>query len=80
MSSGQLPRWPAFYPQMKVRGKYRRRKARVLVYTSNWEPVWPPTIGGQDIRHATITFTTDEGTRSFNGRVWTEETPACPAL
>ena len=40
MSSGQLPRWPAFYPQMKVRGRYRRGKLRVLVWTSAWEPIW----------------------------------------
>ncbi|AXQ64800.1 hypothetical protein HOT94_gp095 [Gordonia phage Phistory] len=72
MSSGQRPRWPAFYPDMKVRGRHRHRKGRVLVYTSNWEPVWPPTIDGHDIRYATFTWQTSEGTRQFGGELWTE--------
>ncbi|WNM74497.1 hypothetical protein SEA_BEARBQ_95 [Gordonia phage BearBQ] len=73
MSSGQLPRWPAFYPHMKVRGKGRNKPPRFLVYTDEWNPVWPPTVCGVDIRYATITWTTSEGTRQFGGRVWTEE-------
>lgn len=44
MSGGQLPRWKTFYPRMKDRGRYRRRKPRVAVWTADWKPVWPPTI------------------------------------
>ncbi|QGJ94961.1 hypothetical protein SEA_REDWATTLEHOG_102 [Gordonia phage RedWattleHog] len=31
MSSGQLPRWPQFFPKMKVRGKGRLPRTRVVI-------------------------------------------------
>ncbi|QDH93237.1 hypothetical protein SEA_VERITY_83 [Gordonia phage Verity] len=41
MSRGQRPRWPAFFPRMKVRGKHRARRPRVIMYDEHWRPVWP---------------------------------------
>lgn len=41
MSSGQRPRRREYFPRMKQRGKHRPRRARVIVYDSQWRPVWP---------------------------------------
>lgn len=53
MSSGQRPRWPAYFPRMKQRGKgRRRRKPRIVLYDERWRPIWFPAlrVDGQLIR------------------------------
>lgn len=59
MSSGQKPRWPQFYPKMKVRNKGRRRPPRIFVYDEHFEPVWPPCIAGVDLRRGDVKFIID---------------------
>ena len=75
MSSGQRPRWPAYFPRMKRRGRYRPHRARIVVYSANWEPIWPPAlhVDGQTVR-------VDRDLFRINGRVldrktglWNEE-------
>ncbi|QGJ93615.1 hypothetical protein J1771_gp61 [Gordonia phage MelBins] len=56
MSSGQRPRRREFFPRMKVRGKHRPRRARVIVYDSEWRAVWPqPNLGSLDAWPAFLT-------------------------
>jgi hypothetical protein len=58
MSSGQKPRWPQYFPRMKRRGKHRKRGARMVLWNSAWNPIWPPVlrIDGHsvDIRKPTL--------------------------
>lgn len=48
MSRGQRPRRRPYFPRMKERGKHRpRRRPRITVYDSNYEPIWPqPKLDG----------------------------------
>lgn len=70
MSSGQKPRWPEFFPKMKRRGN--RRPSRFVVYDSEWNPQWPPSIGGVDLRSGKLTFQLGNTERTFNGMYWEE--------
>lgn len=71
MSSGQRPRWNQFFPKMKRRGKGRTKPARIVLYDGYFGPVWPPVIGGMDLRRPTnIVFTNQFGSRVFTGRYW----------
>ncbi|QDM57362.1 hypothetical protein SEA_FLATWOODS_63 [Gordonia phage Flatwoods] len=47
MSSGQRPRRREYFPRMKVRGRHRRRRARITVYDSEFRALWPqPKLDG----------------------------------
>lgn len=63
MSSGQRPRWPAFFPRMKQRGRGRRRPAPFILWdvdpvTGRVAPVWPQVlrVGGQRLPLKGVTF------------------------
>ncbi|MFE7744448.1 hypothetical protein [Nocardia sp. NPDC057455] len=51
MSSGQLPRWPEFFPRMKYRARKRHgRKMRIIYWDKDLNPVWPqPDFGGLNV-------------------------------
>lgn len=57
MSSGQRPRRREYYPRMKVRGKNRPRRARVIVHGADGLAVWPQPVLEQPDQWAT--FLTD---------------------
>ncbi|MFE2994246.1 hypothetical protein ACFXG4_04845 [Nocardia sp. NPDC059246] len=40
MSSGQKPRWRAYFPRMKHRGRGRRRPGRIILWQDG-KAVWP---------------------------------------
>ncbi|PSR63975.1 hypothetical protein C8259_08980 [Nocardia nova] len=81
MSSGQRPRWPAYFPRMKDRGRYRRRGVRIVLYDGHGEPIWPPVLllDGEPLRirfdkGATIRFTGCAFDRTLDTRhgMWIE--------
>ena len=67
VSSGQKPRWPQYFPAMKVRNKKRRRPVRVTVWDGWFNPVWPPVVEGVDLRNPwSFTFSGEHGIRTLN--------------
>lgn len=70
MSSGQKPRWPEFFPKMKRRGN--RKPSRFVVYDSEWNPQWPPSIGGVDLRSGNLVCRYGDRERGFGGEFWKE--------
>ncbi|MCC3311500.1 hypothetical protein [Nocardia africana] len=82
MSRGQKPRWPAYFPHMKDRGRHRRRGVRIVLYDGRGEPIWPPVLllDGQSLpiridKGATIRVTGRAiGTRTLDRRtgMWIE--------
>lgn len=78
VSRNQRPRWPAFYPRMKRRGKGRRRAGRVVLWDVSsdgvWEAAWPPVIAGVDIRSGRVTFESElSGSRAWSGGAYWDD-------
>lgn len=66
MSSGQKPRWPAYFPRMKNRGRHRRRGVRMVLWDQNFNPIWPPVIHAKGM---SIPVRFDKGTIRVSGRL-----------
>ncbi|MFI7191441.1 hypothetical protein ACIBQ0_17040 [Nocardia nova] len=64
MSSGQKPRWPAYFPRMKDRGRHRRRGVRTVLYDANFNPIWPPVL---HVKGMTVPVRFDKGTLRVTG-------------